>query len=62
MMQIDSLTKLGKISYAEGLTCITDVISVEQSVFISNTFAMCMWHGKNTDRSFVKTFHINSAV
>ena len=62
MIQIDSLIKLGKISYAEGLTCITDVISVEQSVSIVNIFAMYMWHGKNVARSFVKTFHINSAV
>jgi hypothetical protein len=62
MVQLDSLTKLGKISYAEVLTCITDMFSVEQSVFISNTFATCMWHGKNTDRSFVKIFHINSVV
>ena len=37
IMQIDSLTKLGKFSCAEELTCITDVFSVEQSVFISNT-------------------------
>jgi hypothetical protein len=46
MMQIDSLTKLGKISYAEGLTCIANVISVEQSVFIVGIFAMYMWQGK----------------
>jgi len=46
MMQIDSLTKLHKISKAKELTCITDVISVEQSVFIVNIFAMYMWHGK----------------
>jgi len=46
-MQIDSPTKLGKISYAEGLICITDVISVEQSVSIVNIFAMYKWHGKN---------------
>jgi hypothetical protein len=46
MMPIDSLTKLGKISYAEGLTCITNVISVEQSVFIVGIFAIYMWHGK----------------
>ena len=50
MMQIDSLTKLGKISYAEGLTCITDV------------FCNVQLHGKNVARCFVKTFHINSAV
>jgi len=62
MMQIDSLTKLGKISYAEGLTCITDVISAEQSVSIVNIFALYKWHGKNVARSFVKIFHINSAV
>ena len=62
MMQIDSLTKMGKISYAEGLTCITDVISVEQSVSIVNIFALYKLHGKNVARSFVKTFHINSAV
>ena len=62
MMQIDSLTKLGKISYAEGLTSITDVFSVEQSVSIVNIFAMYMWHGKNVARSFVKMYHINGAV
>jgi len=62
MMQIDSLTKMGKISYAEGLTCITDVFSVEQSVSIVNIFAMYMWHGKNVARRFVKIYHINSAV
>jgi hypothetical protein len=45
-MQIDSLTKLGKISYAEELTCITDVISVEQSLSTVNIFALYMWHGK----------------
>ena len=45
-MQTDSLTKLGKISYAEGLTCITDVFSVEQSVSIVSIFAMYKWHGK----------------
>ena len=61
-MQIDSLTKLGKISYAEGLTCITDVFSVEQSMTIVNIFALYMWHGKNVARSFVKIYHINSAV
>ena len=46
MMQIDSLTKLGKISYAEGLTCITDVISVEQSVSIVSIFALYNCMGK----------------
>jgi len=61
-MQIDSLTKLGKIFYVEGLTCITDVISVEQSVSIVNIFAMYKGHGKNVARSFVKIYHINSAV
>jgi len=61
-MQTDCLTKLGKISYAEGLTCITDVISVEQSVSIVNIFALYKWHGKNVARSFVKIFRINSAV
>jgi hypothetical protein len=45
-MQTDSLTKLHKISKAKEITCITDVISVEQSVFIINIFAMYMWHGK----------------
>jgi hypothetical protein len=46
MMQIESLTKLRKISNAKELNCITDVISVEQSVFIVNIFAMYMWHEK----------------
>ena len=62
MMQIHFLTKLGKISYAEGLTSIADVFSVEQSVSIVNIFAMYKWHGKNVARSFVKIYHINSAV
>ena len=62
MMQIDCLTKLGEVSCAEELTCITDMFSVEQSVFISNTLAMYMWHGKNTDRNFVKIIHINSVA
>jgi len=61
-MQIDFLIKMGKISYTEGLTCITDVFSVEQSVSIVNIFAMYKWHGKNVARSFVKIYHINSAV
>jgi len=60
-MQIDSLSKLGKDSGAEELPCITDMFSVEQSVFISNTFAVYMCH-KNVARSFVKIFHINSVV
>jgi len=62
MMQIDSLTKSGEVSCAKALTRITGMFSVEQGVFISNIFATCMWHGKNVARSFVKTFHINSAV
>ena len=40
MMQIDSLTKSGKVFSAEELICITDMFYIEQSVFISNTFAM----------------------
>jgi hypothetical protein len=60
-MQIDSLTRLGKDSDAEELPCITDMFSVEQSVFISNTFAVYTCHGKNV-ASFVKTFHIDSVV
>jgi len=62
MMQIHSLTKLRKVSCAEELTCTTDMFSVEQSVFISNTFAIYMRHGKNSDRNFVKIFHIKSVV
>jgi hypothetical protein len=46
MIQIDSLTKLGKISYAEELSCITGVISVEQSMSTVIIFALYMWHGK----------------
>ena len=46
MMQIDSLTKMGEVSCAEELTCITGMFSVVQSVFIRNTFATYMWHGK----------------
>ena len=38
MMQIDSLTKLGKVSCAGELICIRDMFSVEQSLFITNTF------------------------
>ena len=60
-MQIDSLTKLGKFSCAEELTCITDMFSVEQSVFISNTLR-CTCHEKNVARNFVKIFHINSDI
>jgi hypothetical protein len=60
-MQIDFLTKVGKDSGAEELSCITDTFSVEQSVFISNTFAVYMCHGKNV-ASFVKIFHIDSVV
>jgi hypothetical protein len=62
MMQTDSLTKLGKVSCAEELTCITDMFSAKRSVFINSTFVTYMWHGKNTDRTFVKIFHINSVV
>jgi hypothetical protein len=40
MMPIDSLTKSGKVTCAKVLTCITGMLSVEQSVFISNIFAM----------------------
>jgi hypothetical protein len=38
------------------------MFSVEQSVFISNIFAVYVWHGKNVAGSFVKIFHINSAI
>jgi len=62
MMQIDFLTKSGKVSCAKALTRIIGMFSVEQSVFIVNIFAMYMWHGKNVARSFVKIYHINSAV
>jgi hypothetical protein len=62
MMPIDSLTTSGKVSCAEALTCITGMFCVEQSVFISNTLAMYVQHGKNVARSFVKIYHINSAV
>jgi len=62
MMQIHSLTKPGKVCCAEELTCTTDMFSVEQSVFINNTFAIYMWYGKNSDRNFVKIFHIKSVV
>ena len=44
MMQTDTVTKLGKVYGAEELTCI--MFSVEQSVFIGNTFAMYMYHKK----------------
>jgi hypothetical protein len=60
-MQIDSLTKLCKDSSAEELPCITDMFSFEQSVFISNTFAVYMCYGKNV-ASFVKISHIDSVV
>jgi hypothetical protein len=40
--------------------CFLCMFSVKQSMLISNTFATYMWHGKNTDKSFVQIFHINS--
>jgi hypothetical protein len=62
MMQIDSLAKLGKVSCAEELTCTIDMFSLEQSMFICNTFALHKCHGKNVATRFVKIFHINSVV
>jgi len=59
-MQIDSLTRLGKDFDVEEPPCITDMFSVEQSVFISSTFAVYTCHGKNV--SFVKIFHIDIVV
>jgi len=53
MMQIQSVTKLGK-SVVQKSSIEPQMFSVEQSVFISNTFAIYMWHGKNSDRNFVK--------
>jgi hypothetical protein len=52
MMENDSLTKLGKVSCAEELTCFTDMFSVE----------VHMYHEKNVARNFVPIFNINSVV
>jgi hypothetical protein len=61
MMQTDCLTKLGEVSCAEQLTCYTDMFSVEQSGFISNSIA-AMYRKKNVARNFVTILHIKSVV